>query len=125
MHLKAVSKRLIYTVITIILLGAVWELLALVLDTTAFPSPREAIRSFGALFFSELMPHLKISLYRVGISLIVAAILGIPLGLFLGKNRRADEVSAPFLYLTFPIPKVVFLPIFLILLGIGDLSKKN
>lgn len=123
MGLKAATSKLINTFITVILIGALWQVLSMVLQTTAFPPPGEAIQSFGALFFTDLMPHLQISIYRVGISLIIAAILGIPLGLFLGKNKRADDLSAPFLYLTFPVPKVVFLPIFLILLGIGDLSK--
>ncbi|AFM00497.1 ABC-type nitrate/sulfonate/bicarbonate transport system, permease component [Desulfitobacterium dehalogenans ATCC 51507] len=123
MPLKSFTSKLLATLVTVILIGFVWQMLSMLLQTVAFPPPMEALQSFGELFFSDLMPHLRVSLYRVGISLIVAAVLGIPLGLFLGKNKRADDLSAPFLYLTFPVPKVVFLPLFLILLGIGDVSK--
>ncbi|NMA68739.1 MAG: ABC transporter permease [Desulfitobacterium sp.] len=123
MGLKDITNQFLHTIITIVLILLGWQILSMLLQTTAFPPPGKALKSFTTLLYSDILTHLQISLYRVGVSLVVAAILGIPLGLFLGKNKRADELSAPFLYLTFPIPKVVFLPIFLILLGIGNLSK--
>ncbi len=123
MGIRAITNQILHTIITIIAILIGWQLLSMVLQTTAFPTPVKALNSFTALFISDIIPHLQVSLYRVGVSLVIAAILGVPLGLFLGKNKRADELSASFLYLTFPIPKVVFLPIFLILLGIGNLSK--
>ncbi|MGE4272912.1 MAG: ABC transporter permease [Desulfitobacterium sp.] len=123
MHIRSFANKLLITLVTVILIGLAWQALSMILETSAFPPPVEALQSFGQLFFSDMIPHLQISLYRVGVSLIIAALLGIPLGLFLGKNKRADDFSAPFLYLTFPVPKVVFLPIFLILLGIGNVSK--
>lgn len=123
MHLRSFTYKLLTTVVTVMLIVLAWQAVSMILQTSAFPPPGEAILSFVQLFFSDLIPHLQISLYRVGVSLIIAALLGIPLGLFLGKNKRADNFSAPFLYLTFPVPKVVFLPIFLILLGIGNVSK--
>ncbi|MGI1660208.1 MAG: ABC transporter permease [Desulfitobacterium sp.] len=123
MHIRSFANKLLITLVTVILIGLAWQALSMILKTSAFPPPGEALQSFGQLFFSDMIPHLQISLYRVGVSLVIAALLGIPLGLFLGKNKRADDFSAPFLYLTFPVPKVVFLPIFLILLGIGNVSK--
>ncbi|AGA69266.1 ABC-type nitrate/sulfonate/bicarbonate transport system, permease component [Desulfitobacterium dichloroeliminans LMG P-21439] len=123
MQIRFFTNKLLITIVTVILISIAWQALSMILETSAFPPPGEALQSFGQLFFSDMVPHLLISLYRVGVSLIIAALLGIPLGLFLGKNKRADQFSAPFLYLTFPVPKVVFLPIFLILLGIGNVSK--
>lgn len=100
-----------------------WQILSVILDTPALPPPAEALISFKSIFGSDLLRHLQVSLYRVTLSLIIAAVLGVPLGLFLGKNKKADLLSAPFIYLTYPVPKVVFLPIFMILLGIGNVSK--
>jgi len=107
----------------VIILIVFWYLLSLILNTPALPTPLTAFSSFFELFTSELMPHLTISFYRVGVSLLIATVLGVPLGLFIGKNKKADEFSAPLIYITYPVPKVVFLPIFLILLGIGNISK--
>lgn len=123
MQIKSLTHKVLYSLMAVLILGASWQLLSMILQTPAFPPPKEAFKTFIKLFYSELIPHLQISLYRVGASLVIAAVLGVPLGLFLGKNKRADRISAPLIYLTFPVPKVVFLPIFLILLGIGNMSK--
>jgi len=120
---KDLLQKSYYTITAIIILIVFWYLLAWLLNTPALPTPLAAFRSFFRLSTNELMPHLLISFYRVGVSLAVATILGVPLGLFIGKNQRADDFSAPLIYITYPVPKVVFLPIFLILLGIGNLSK--
>ncbi|WP_089609872.1 ABC transporter permease [Dehalobacterium formicoaceticum] len=102
---------------------ALWWLLAFALDSPAVPLPQEALKSLGQSMQGDLLIHLGVSLYRVLVSLFLATALAVPLGLFLGKNPEIDEKAAPFIYLTYPIPKVVLMPVFLILLGMGDLSK--
>lgn len=123
MRLKGLAYKILYTIAAIFFLGAAWQVLAIILKTPAFPPPKEALITLIALLGSDLIPHLKVSFYRIGVSLVIATVLAVPLGLFLGKNRTVDQVSAPLIYLTFPIPKVVFLPILMILLGIGNISK--
>jgi len=110
-------------ILAVIALILGWWLLALFLETPAFPTPFKALASFGQSIQGDMLLHVRVSLYRVLISMTVAAVCGIPAGLFLGKNPRYDRYIAPLVYLTYPIPKVVFLPVFLIFLGIGDLSK--
>ena len=41
----------------------------------------------------------------------------------LGRSPRADAVAAPLVFLTYPVPKVVLLPVLLVLLGLGNTSK--
>jgi len=41
----------------------------------------------------------------------------------MGSVKRVDTILAPFIFLTYPIPKIVLLPVFLLLLGLGDASK--
>lgn len=117
------SGGTISLLISVIVLMIFWWLLSLVLKSPAVPPPIDAIRSFLESLRGDLLIHLGISLYRVLVSLILAAVLGVPLGIFLGKNPEIDARISPMIYLTYPVPKVVFMPIFLILLGIGDLSK--
>ncbi|TYO95380.1 ABC transporter permease [Desulfallas thermosapovorans] len=123
MQQKDIVQKPLNVLISILFLIACWHLLSVVLNTPALAPPLEAFKSFFQLITGDLLPHIKISFYRVGVSLVISTLLGVPLGLYLGKNSRADEFSAPLIYLTYPIPKVVFLPVFLILLGIGNLSK--
>ena len=49
--------------------------------------------------------------------------LAVPLGLFLGMSPRVDKYAKPFIYLSYPIPKIVLLPLILLVFGIGDTGK--
>ncbi|MBN2848561.1 MAG: ABC transporter permease subunit, partial [Coriobacteriia bacterium] len=103
-----------------LLLG--WELLALALGSPALPGPLEALPAFVALV-PELTVHALLSLWRVSISMVIGAVLAVPLGLAIGRSPRADSIFAPLMFLTYPVPKVVFLPVLLVLFGLGDVSK--
>jgi len=115
-------KKLNYLWVIALLVIMWWSLSAL-LETAALPSPWLAFASFFSSLQDGLLVHIEVSLYRVLSSLVLATLLGVPLGLFLGKNPQVDKYVALLIYLTYPIPKVVFMPILLILLGIGDVSK--
>lgn len=100
-----------------------WQLLALYLQIAALPGPVEAFRIFFAEFKRELGIHFLISAYRVLTAIAVSFVVGVPLGLVLGREEKLDKFFSPFIYLIYPIPKVVFLPIVMVLFGLGDLSK--
>jgi ABC-type nitrate/sulfonate/bicarbonate transport system permease component len=99
-----------------------WELVALAVDSPALPPPTVAIPEFVRLL-PELWQQLLISAFRVLAAMLIGTVLAVPLGLVIGRSQRADALVAPVIFLTYPIPKVVFLPVLLVLLGLGDLSK--
>jgi ABC-type nitrate/sulfonate/bicarbonate transport system permease component len=101
----------------------VWQLGAWALDSRALPGPVPALTAFFTAFWSDLAPHLAVSTWRVVAATVLGTVLAVPLGLWLGRSQRADAVAAPVIFLTYPIPKVVFLPVLLVLLGLGDASK--
>src|SRR5918912_1260967 len=53
----------------------------------------------------------------------IGALLGIALGLAAGIARSFDEMLSPLVFVTYPVPKIVMLPLFMLWFGIGDLSK--
>ena len=57
------------------------------------------------------------------LSLTIGTVLGAPLGLALGRSPRVDAYFAPVLYILYPLPKIVLLPILLVLLGLGGAPK--
>ena len=115
-------KKFEYLFVSLTLLG-LWWVFSLLINNPAFPPPNHAITSLVESLGDNLLLHLGVSLYRVLVSLVVATLIGVPLGLMIGKNRSLDRYAAPMIYLTYPVPKVVFMPILFILLGIGDFSK--
>lgn len=119
---RARNKAVGYAAAAALLLGG-WQLLSLGLGSPALPGPAAALADFGRLFASELARHLAVSAWRVCLSLAAGTVLAAPLGLLVGRSRRVDAVAGPLIFLLYPIPKVVVLPVLLVLLGIGDLSK--
>lgn len=104
-----------------LLLG--WQILAVVLDSAALPGPLPAFITFFKEIPANLWQHFLISSFRVAISLILSLALAVPLGMVLGREERIDSYVAPVIYLVYPIPKIVFLPVLMVLLGIGNVSK--
>ena len=99
-----------------------WQLLSWLITSPALPSPMASIKACIE-FYPELNAHLFVSLYRVSLSLALGLLIGYPLALFTARNPWIDKVFAPFLYIVYPIPKVVFLPVLFVLLGIADAPK--
>jgi NitT/TauT family transport system permease protein len=106
----------------VLALVVVWQLLSWLIDSPALPGPATAFAEFFESF-AEIAPHLLLSAARVVAALAIGTLLAAPLGLMLGRSPRADSVAAPIVFLTYPVPKVVFLPVLLVLLGLGNASK--
>lgn len=100
-----------------------WQIASMLVNKPILPSPVEV----GVVFIKELgnglMGHFLASLWRVVASTFLAIITAAPAGLALGQSKRANAFFAPLIYILYPIPKVVFVPIVLLFLGVGDLSK--
>lgn len=106
--------------LAIIVLG--WYLLAFALNSPALPLPHQTVPMLVA-YAGQLGPDFLISFYRVAVAMLIGTMLAMPLGLVIGRSPRLDLVCGPLLYLLYPIPKIVFLPILLVLLGIADAPK--
>ena len=117
------GRRLLGYAGAVAVLLVTWQLLSIAVDSPALPTPYESISEFVATFASDLAPHLLVSTWRVVAAITLGTALGAPMGLAMGRSPRLDSVAAPLVYLTYPVPKVVFLPVLLVLLGLGDLSK--
>lgn len=108
---------------SVALLLAAWQAIAMVTQVPQLPPPTVVIQSFAAELSKGLVTHFAVSAYRVGLAMLLAALIAAPLGLLIGQNARLNRLASPMIYLTYPIPKVVLLPIILLFLGIGDESK--
>jgi NitT/TauT family transport system permease protein len=102
----------------------VWELAALRGLPDYVLSPVQIGRHFlQALGSEELYNNIWASLARSIPGFVLGSLLGAALGLAAGMARWFDRMLSPAVFLTYPVPKIVMLPIFMIWFGIGDLSK--
>ena len=106
-----------------LILLLVWTIAALTVNSPILPTPWSVIYAFILDLPHELGRHILVSGWRIMLSMLIATAIGLPLGLILGQNKRLDRFAFPLIYMTYPIPKVAFLPIIILFLGIGDMSK--
>jgi NitT/TauT family transport system permease protein len=109
--------------IAVIFLLAVWGMASLYLNKPYLPGPYDSLPAFAREMRNGLWAHLLISTARVVVSLAAALAPAVVLGMVLGRVERLDRYAAPLVYLTYPVPKIIFLPVVITLLGLGDLSK--
>ena len=104
-------------------IGLVWQLAAWIVDANILPGPGLVLATFAREIQADLGAHFLASLWRVVASMVLSVALAAPAGLILGQSQKLNELFSPVIYLLYPIPKVVFVPVVLLFLGISDVSK--
>src|SRR5262249_40371508 len=82
-----------------------------------------ALHFVEAVWSGELLPHVAASLARSLPGFVVGSLVGVGLGLLAGVARGLDQLLCPVVFLPDPVPHVVFLPIAVLWVGMGDASK--
>jgi len=106
-----------------LVLVVVWQVAALVVNRPILPTPLEVFIVFFQELRKDLLIHFAASLLRVTAGMTLSVLVAAPAGLAIGGSKAMDRLLSPIIYLLYPIPKVVFVPVVLLFLGIGDVAK--
>lgn len=109
--------------VSVVALLLVWEAIAVIARTPLLPTVEAILGALARGAGGGLGTHFAVSAWRVLASLALTVLLAAPAGLAIGLSPRWNGRLAGLIYLTYPVPKVVLLPILMLFLGIGDLSK--
>ncbi|MCA6106181.1 ABC transporter permease [Bradyrhizobium cenepequi] len=102
----------------------VWQLASLVLKSDSFPTALEAIRAIPVVLGDkDSLVNFAASLRRMAIGFAVGVAISIPLGLSMGRSRAVASLFNPLLMVIYPVPKAALMPIIMLWLGVGDISK--
>lgn len=99
-----------------------WYLLSFLVGSRVIPFPHLVLIHFWKLL-PTLAHHAAASLIRVLAAVAVATVTALPLGLAMGRSDRWNRLFAPAAYLLYPIPKIALLPVLLLTLGTGEISR--
>jgi NitT/TauT family transport system permease protein len=103
---------------------SIWQVAALILNSDSFPTALEAIRAIPSILGDkESLVNILASLRRMAIGFGVAVAVSIPLGLMMGRSRAVASFFNPLLMVIYPVPKAALMPIIMLWLGVGDVSK--
>lgn len=111
---------------------AIWQLLVLlgVVSLDSFTSPVRVFAAIKELLLEQnpalrgsLLSHVWTSIHEVALGFLLAAGIGVPIGLLMGWSRVAYNLLDPLVELLRPIPPTAWVAISLLLLGLGLQQK--
>jgi len=112
--------------IPVLVLAAAWEAFARSGAVTPFMlPPLTAVldRIWNDALFGDLAINTGLTLYRALAGFAIAAGAGIVLGFAMARSALARWFFDPIISVGFPMPKIAFLPVIMLWLGLYDVSK--
>jgi NitT/TauT family transport system permease protein len=117
LRLGLIGQRLALAAVMI----GIWWLLSLSVPHYILPGPArvwDALRLIEAN--GDLWNNLGITLWRVAVGFVVAALVGLPFGIMLGANRRAGEFFEPVIPVLNTVSSAIWAIFAIIWFGISD-----
>ncbi len=112
--------------VSVAVLLVIWEVICRsgVVSALFLPSPTGILSALvDMLAGGEIATSLAASLYRIVLGFVLGSVIGLAVGLFTGTSALIDRIGTPIVNALYPIPKIALLPLFILWLGIGELSK--
>ena len=110
----------------LLMLALAWEAVArlgLVSSLALPPLSRVTAAWLDLLADGELLRNALLSLYRAGLGLALAVVIGAALGIAMAWWRAVDALVGPLVEVLYPMPKSALIPVTVLWLGFGDGSK--
>jgi ABC-type nitrate/sulfonate/bicarbonate transport system permease component len=119
------GSPLLSLIVTVALLG-LWEIFSRLgfIAPIVAPAPSRILAALiSEMRSGDLASHLLATASRLSVGLIIGSTFGILAGLAMGLSRRLRVFADPFVAAAHPLPKIAILPIVMVFLGVGELSK--
>jgi NitT/TauT family transport system permease protein len=105
------------------LLIALWWVVVVQTDSLIFPTPLQVVTGTMELAADgTLWEHIGASLYRVGIGFLLAVLVAVPMGLWMGRVDVAYRTLNPIFQIMRPISPIAWIPLAILWFGVGNVS---
>lgn len=117
------------TIIRVVTIVAIWLLYEAAARSNLFfegvvPSSTLVLKSlFSTLADPRFYPHLWQTLFEVIVGFLIGTTVGLAAGVTFGMSSTISRILNPWVYYLAPAPKIIFLPILMLLFGVGIGSK--
>jgi len=107
----------------------VWELGALLVSSSYGPPLIPRVEVVAMELYTMLViegtvyPDIFATLFRVFVGFTAALVVGIPVGIWMGSDKRVEFVLDPLISTLYPVPRIAFYPLLLVILGLGHAPK--
>ena len=107
-----------------LLLAAVWEAVAIagVFPPKLFPPLETVFGTLASLSIEGILwAHTQETLLRLTLGFLLAAVVGVALGILMGRFRLIEDLFLPAVSFAYPIPGLAYAPLFVLWFGLGNL----
>lgn len=122
-----VIKQRLHHVLRLLLvflcMNIIWYIAYLLMNHSILPSPGSVYNAMFHLGARELLLNVGYSLLRIFEGVALALVIGLLIGLLMGRSPVWNRLLDPVVYLTYPIPKIALLPVVMLFFGLGETSK--
>jgi len=123
MRHPGVVRPILGTVCSFGLAALVWESFAR--SGLFAPALTPSVVAIGAalgrmLLDGTLLRHVLYTLYRILTGLALAAAVGLPIGMLMGRFRHVERFFIPLVSVLSPIPSLAWVPVFILWFGLGN-----
>jgi NitT/TauT family transport system permease protein len=106
-----------------IVVFAIWETVAQlgIFPPRLFPSLLTVAQAFVSLTVEGILPHHALdTILRLLAGFALAGLVGVTLGILMGRSRRFEDIVLPLVSVLAPIPGIAWAPLFLLWFGLGS-----
>ena len=124
--MRLISGIIVARILIVVSVLVAWEAIVRMayVNPRLLPPPSLVFVTLGQLFTQgKFERHLLTTCLEVATSFTISAPLGIVIGILLAQHVYFGKVFGPFVYFLVSIPKSIFLPIFILALGVGFSQK--
>lgn len=122
--MKSMTKQMAIFLLGLVSITIFWYIGALLVDRAFLPTPVATYDGFFSLLENyDVKKHIFASLSRLLESLFLATLIGAPIGFLCGRFKTIDAILSPYITFLYPLPKIVFLPVLIVIFGLGNFSK--
>ncbi|OTG86735.1 taurine ABC transporter permease [Acinetobacter sp. ANC 4558] len=128
-HISSLKAKVI-SAVSLITFVIIWQLACSfkLVSPILLPSPLQIIDTVVDLTQNgyrdaPFYQHILVSTARAFFAFFIAIIIGVPLGLLMGRTPVLNAIFDPFVQFLRPIPKIALIPLVVVWLGIGEESK--
>jgi NitT/TauT family transport system permease protein len=111
------------TAFPFLVVALAWEITARlgVFPPKLFPSLVEVGAAFVRLTANGILPHHALdTVLRLLLGFALAAVVGVTIGILMGRSRRVEDICLPLVSIMAPIPGIAWAPLFLLWFGLGN-----
>ncbi len=121
------SNRSVIRLLSLVLFFGVWQFLCVIgfkffINFQLVPSPVEVAKATVDFFLSDPIVHIRSSIVRVLAGFVVASVLGVVMGMFIGWFQLVEDLMMPWLELLRPIPAVAWIPLAILIFPTAEVG---